>query len=331
MSTVLRVLTLNTWNREGDYAVRARLIRTELQRLEPHVMGFQEIETEQVAELLDGLGYEHAWHGHGASGMAVASRWPLEQADAVDLPGVGDPEATAFANSGTRDDAPVGGLAQRALVRAPFGTLPFVNATSYYPMLQDGWKREHQMLALHNAVRALQRAAGGRKAFPAVLVGDFNTEPESSEIRFLKGLQSLAGRSACYCDAWARASGGGGGETWTRRNPASAAWACRTGASTSSSWPRRACKGPAPFAAARWCSQHRSGRYGHPITLACVRNWQSPADPAQRDPWRADAPDPRWRADRRMYDPATAFRSGQAAPPCRLAVFPDARGGTART
>lgn len=245
---VLRILTLNTWNREGDYAVRARLIRTELQRLAPDIMGFQEIGATQAAELLDGLGYQHVWHGHGESGMAIAARWPLDQADAVDLPGAGDPAATAFATPSSsapgaagathpNDDAPIGGIAQRALVRAPFATVPFVNATSYYPMLQEGWKREHQMPALHDAVRALQRAAGGRHGYPAVLVGDFNTEPDATEIRFLKGLQSLAGRSAYYCDAWERAGQladeanasqaappRGNGATWTRRNPASAAW-----------------------------------------------------------------------------------------------------------
>jgi endonuclease/exonuclease/phosphatase family metal-dependent hydrolase len=217
MSNVLRVLTLNTWNREGVYATRARLIRRDLAALAPDVLGFQEVLEDQVPELLAGLGYTHVWHAHGESGMAIAARWPIEQADALDLPAAHDA-------TGNPAGPPVGGIVQRAIVRAPFAAIPFVNTTTYYPMPQDGWKREPQMPVLHDAVRGLQRNAGGRNAFPAVLVGDFNTEPESAEIRFLKGLQSIAGRSAYYCDAWTRAGDGSDGATWTRRNPASAAW-----------------------------------------------------------------------------------------------------------
>ena len=75
---------------------------------------------------------------------------------------------------------------QGSLVHAPFATVPFVNTTTYYP-------RQH------------------RDMYPSVLVGDFNCEADATEIRFLKGLQSIDGRSAYFADAWERAGDGSDG------------------------------------------------------------------------------------------------------------------------
>jgi endonuclease/exonuclease/phosphatase family metal-dependent hydrolase len=73
---------------------------------------------------------------------------------------------------------------------------------------------------------ALNHFARGRsqETYPAILVGDFNTDPESAEIRYLKGLQSLGGRSAYWCDAWEHAGDGSKGVTWSKGNDF-AAWA----------------------------------------------------------------------------------------------------------
>lgn len=51
-----------------------------------------------------------------------------------------------------------------------------------------------------------------------MLVGDFNTDPDTDEIRYLKGLHSIDGSSAYFCDAWERAGDGGLGATWTQQN-----------------------------------------------------------------------------------------------------------------
>ncbi len=206
MASCLRVLTLNTWNQDGPYVQRRALIRASLRSLAPDIAGFQEIGLSQVSELLADLGYTHVWHGHGDSGMAIASRWPITQSDAVDLPAASDDG--------------VGGIVQRSLVQAPFGSVPFVNTTTYYPKPHEGWKRERQMPVLADAVRRWQ----GHGMFPALLVGDFNCDADSTEIRFLKGLQSIDGKSTYFADAWERAGDGGPGATWTRRNPYSAVW-----------------------------------------------------------------------------------------------------------
>lgn len=183
MSATLRVVTLNTWNREGPYLQRGPLLRESLLALAADVLGLQEVEEAQLAELFAGTEYALAWHGHGSSGMGIASRWPISWCDATTLPG--------------ESDRP-GGIAQRALLAAPFATVPFINATSYYPQLHQGASRERHMPALHAAVRELRK----RDRFPPVLVGDLNADPESSEIRFLRGLHALDGQSAYYCDAW---------------------------------------------------------------------------------------------------------------------------------
>ena len=86
-------------------------------------------------------------------------------------------------------------------------------------MTHHGYKRERQMPALNEFARG--RA---KNDFPAILVGDFNTDPESAEIRYLKGLQSLQGGSAYWCDAWDHAGDGSKGATWSKSNDF-AAWA----------------------------------------------------------------------------------------------------------
>jgi len=54
---------------------------------------------------------------------------------------------------------------------------------------------------------------------PQILAGDFNTAPEADEIRWLKGMTTLAGRRVYYQDAWAAVHPGEPGITWARHNP----------------------------------------------------------------------------------------------------------------
>jgi endonuclease/exonuclease/phosphatase family metal-dependent hydrolase len=50
------------------------------------------------------------------------------------------------------------------------------------------------------------------------LAGDFNAEPESDEIRFLRGFATRDGRSVFFADAWSYGGDGGPGFTFDRRN-----------------------------------------------------------------------------------------------------------------
>jgi len=211
----LRVLTLNLWHDSGPYPQRAKLLREWIDRLDPDLIGFQEALRqpgfEQLPELLEGRGYQLDYvaaspfwktgreHQAGEVGNAVASRWPLRERAELRLPESGDGERRA---------------ALRVRVDAPCGPVCFT-VTHLNWRLEHGWVRERQVAALCEF--ALEGAP--ERGFPPLLVGDFNAEPESAEIRYVSGLQSRDGRSVCFLDAWRRAGDGGAGLTWSNRNP----------------------------------------------------------------------------------------------------------------
>src|SRR5690349_19782641 len=200
----ISVLTLNTWNRSGPYPERRSLIRTALQRLQPDLLALQEVVGKEHAdELLSELGYHCEWLGI-EQGVAIAARWPIEQREELWLPGDGEPQG--------------GGPALRGLVQSPYGVIPFTTTHTFYYATHHGFKRERLMPTLNDFARTKDK-----DHLPAILAGDFNADPESAEIRYLKGLQSLAGRSAYWCDAWEQGGDGGKGITWSRDNQF-AAW-----------------------------------------------------------------------------------------------------------
>ena len=200
----ISVLTLNVWNREGPWPKRLSLIRSWTKRLRPDLIGFQEVvDADHTEELLSDLGFYSEWMGTN-SGIAIAARWPIHDRQELWLPGDGDSK---------------GGPALRAKVESPYGTIPLTCATTWFYMAHHGCKRERQMRALNEFARGRDK-----NDFPAILVGDFNADPESAEIRYLKGLQSLEGGSAYWCDAWDQAGDGDKGATWSKSNDF-AAWA----------------------------------------------------------------------------------------------------------
>jgi endonuclease/exonuclease/phosphatase family metal-dependent hydrolase len=85
-------------------------------------------------------------------------------------------------------------------------------ATTFAWRLDAEAARERQALALTDL------DARHRGALPTIVAGDLNAGPDAASIRFLTGLQSLAGRSVHYHDAWAVA-GDGAGHTWTTPTP----------------------------------------------------------------------------------------------------------------
>jgi len=205
----LRVLSLNLWHDAGPWPRRRAAIRRWLERLEPDLIGFQEAlrgpGRDQVAELLEGLDYRRdfaaastGWRDGLDFGNAVASRWPIAAREELRLPDAGDGE--------TRSALSVD-------VEAPFGPLGFT-CTHLHWKFRHGWVRERQVVALCQL--ALRRRPRG--GFPPILVGDMNAEPESAEIRYVSGLQSLEGGSVAFLDAWRVAGDGGPGTTWSNRN-----------------------------------------------------------------------------------------------------------------
>ena len=182
----LSVLTLNLWHDAGPYARRVERIREWIDRLAPDLIGFQEAlrgsGRDQVAEILGDRGYHCDYVcaarlrrsgtdlDEGEFGNAVASRWPIVDREALRLPDGGDRETRA---------------ALSVTLEAPFGPVGFT-CTHLNWKFRHGAIREEQVVAVCDL--ALRRRP--RSGFPPLLVGDFNAEPESAEIRYVTGLQS---------------------------------------------------------------------------------------------------------------------------------------------
>ncbi|MFO0593318.1 MAG: endonuclease/exonuclease/phosphatase family protein [Polyangiaceae bacterium] len=196
----LRVVTLNIWNRLGPWEDRLTVIRKGIAELKPDLVGLQEvIEAEdktQAQAIAEGLGYHSAYglantYGGGVSlGNAVLSRWPIARTKVFRLPTGGTDENRSML------------LAE---IDSPHGLLPFF-VTHLNWKQHESVVREQQVLEVADRVRAEAPIDG----LPPILVGDFNAPPEASEIRFLKGLQSLEGKSVYFADCFEQRGTGSG-------------------------------------------------------------------------------------------------------------------------
>ena len=187
----IRVATLNIWNRMGPWEERLVAIRKELERLQPDVLGLQEVlllpehQFDQAAAIAEGFGY-HVAFGRSPDaqqfslGNAVLSRWPIARTFAFGLPGTDEHRCLVFAE-----------------LDSPAGKIPFFST-------HLNWKFDESVVR-QLQVQTLARfvdACAPRGGFPGIVVGDFNAEPDSEEIRFLRGLGSLGGQSTHFHDAF---------------------------------------------------------------------------------------------------------------------------------
>jgi endonuclease/exonuclease/phosphatase family metal-dependent hydrolase len=209
---ILRVVTLNIWNNQGPWPDRLRLIRKELPTLDAHLVGLQEVlhldpgtTPDQAQAIADGLGYytafASAWHiGGGLQfGNALLSRFPIVAAQSFLLPAEEGDESRCLLYCS---------------VDAPCGLIPvFVTHLSWQLHRSD--VRQQQVAFISARVKELAPVDG----FPPVLMGDFNAEPDSDEIRYLRGYHSRLGRSVYFADCFAAAGDGSPGYTFARENP----------------------------------------------------------------------------------------------------------------
>jgi endonuclease/exonuclease/phosphatase family metal-dependent hydrolase len=211
----LRVVTLNIWNNQGPWTERLRLIRRELTALAPDIVGLQEVlhldqappgTVDQAQAIGEGLGYHtafaSAWHiGGGLQfGNAILSRWPIAVAENFQLPCDPDDETRGLLH---------------CAVDAPWGQIPvFVTHLSW--KLHQSDVRQQQVAFIVARVKERAPVDGG---FPPILMGDFNAEPDSDEIRYLRGHNSRLGRSVYFADCFAVAGDGSPGYTFARENP----------------------------------------------------------------------------------------------------------------
>jgi endonuclease/exonuclease/phosphatase family metal-dependent hydrolase len=207
---VLRVLTLNHWGMGGDWARRRPVLVDGLRTLAPDLIAFQEVvKTGEHDTAVDLVGPEyHVYHqttgllGDG-NGAAIVSRWPFRDVQEVDQQ-----------LSSRTSDFPATTLIAEVDAPEPVGPLLFVDhLPSWKPQLE--LERELQTV---RAVRLIEELVA-KRAMHVVLAGDLDATPDATSIRFLRGLQSLAGMSVYYRDAWAAIHGDDPGHTFTTRNP----------------------------------------------------------------------------------------------------------------
>ena len=206
----LQVATLNIWNRFGPWEQRLAAIRAGVRELAPDIMGMQEVlrlaagegdALDQAAAVAEGFGY-HTAYGRSKDerwyGNAVLSRWPIVHTECFELPRCGTDEKRSLL---------------LAVIDSPFGQIPFF-VTHLNWKFHEGHVREAQVLEV------VRRVLAYAATFPPILVGDFNAEPRSDEIRYMGGLTSLGSKSRVYFqDAFADAGDGSPGYTFSRRNP----------------------------------------------------------------------------------------------------------------
>jgi endonuclease/exonuclease/phosphatase family metal-dependent hydrolase len=216
----LRAVTINLWGLSSPLERRLELARRQLAELEPDVVGIQEarpldgVAGRTTADVLaDALGMECAYETAvrwsdgdfgpgslgGQEGLAILSRHPIVERASTPLPEARKTEARILLS---------------ARIAHPAATL-WVHTTHLHYRLDDGMAREAQVVAIDEAVRARGRELADP---PQIVFGDFNAPPESDEMRYLRGLTTLAKRRTHFQDAWLRVHPGEPGLTWSSEN-----------------------------------------------------------------------------------------------------------------
>jgi endonuclease/exonuclease/phosphatase family metal-dependent hydrolase len=214
----IRVATWNLWWRFGPWRQRRDAIAAVLAETRPDICGLQEVwatSTENLAAgLADELDMYWIWAASPAPerwqrriddptiqiGNAILSRWPISDEASQPLP----------AGSGKDECRTV--LFGR--VQSPAGAVPFFT-TQLCSAIGQSAVRCRQVAAVSRFV-----AAHASSAFPPVVTGDFNAEPDADEMRLLGGYKTTpVVPGLVLIDAWRYADPQISGWTWDRRNP----------------------------------------------------------------------------------------------------------------
>ena len=229
MARRLRLVTLNLWGTEPPLDRRLALAARQLIALDPDVVTLQEVRplAPDAARLpttahwlaarlgatalyVPSMRWADGAFGPGTrggeEGLAIISRLPIVERRALRLPEARPTEARLLLSA-----------------RLATGAGPiWVHTTHLHYRLDDGAARAAQVIAIDQAIRDCGR---GNDDPPQVLAGDFNATPDADELRFLRGLTSLAGRRTHFQDAWRRChdepahgDGPAAGITWSSDN-----------------------------------------------------------------------------------------------------------------
>jgi endonuclease/exonuclease/phosphatase family metal-dependent hydrolase len=219
VETRVRIATWNLWARYGPWEARAPVILETLRAVDADIVGLQEVWDDgtrnQAEELATALGYEAAvWAPNLTfpdgvrAGNAVIARWPIASNEVRELPREG---------AGAIDDEGEERVVVLAEVDGPRGTIQVFCAHLSWRDDHSGVRQE-QVRALCEFVRQCRP-----RTFPAVVVGDLNSEPDSDEIRMLTGLAAVPVPGVVFRDAWRVVNGDAPGPTVSNDNPFDAA------------------------------------------------------------------------------------------------------------
>lgn len=230
----LRVLSINIWNRSGPWEARLPLLRAGLATEAAHIVGLQEVMCMQgplgTLSQLDELAPPHnSGPGESASypHRVYAPAWTLDADSGFTM---GNALLSQFPIVDTQQTLlpnPIGHETRSllyALCQTPHGLQP-VAVTHLDWQLDLSHARCAQVsfivdklaewLAPHRQARA--------ELLPAVLLGDFNAEEPSDEIRFLRGYHALPSPSTgrlrgSYFNDAVLFTAGDAGPTFSRDN-----------------------------------------------------------------------------------------------------------------
>jgi endonuclease/exonuclease/phosphatase family metal-dependent hydrolase len=218
--TTVRVATWNVWGRYGPWDRRRAAIVETLRSVDADIVGLQEVwdadGTTLAHDIARELGYPHVTYGRNldfgtwAAGNAIISRQPFNRTEVVVLPrdadqlrdDEGEERICVFAEiAGVADKEPIQVFCAHLSWRADHSAV-----------------RQRQVAAICEFVRA-QRP----RQFPAVLLGDLNSTPDSDEIRMLTGAKAPPTAGVVFRDAWLQVHPNDPGHTWDNANPFAAA------------------------------------------------------------------------------------------------------------
>ena len=178
----MKIATYNIWNSEQARAERLRALYVEIRKQKADVLALQEVSShipgsggKNLAEVIAAeTGYKHwyfAQYPGEKEGLAFFSSFPI-------VSGVAGWNKKSTMNAG---------CAIRMTAKCGDAEVSFTNV---HLSFESALKRENQTAAVAAWIASAQKANAHE-----VLLGDFNSYPESSVHRFLSGQQSLGGTS----------------------------------------------------------------------------------------------------------------------------------------
>ena len=216
VDTTVRVAVWNIWARYAAWEVRGPIIEAQLRAAAPDIALLVEVWDEsdgrsQSAELADALGdYHHVYASNLTfadgvhAGNAILSRWPIARSEVRTLP--------LTAPNGSQDNDDEERLCVFAEVDGPRGAIQTFCA-------HLSWRTDHGAIRQEQSRAIAEFARDTRpRAFPAVLGGDLNAEPDPDELRMLTGHAAVPVPGIWFRDAWVH-GGDGPGCTWSNTNP----------------------------------------------------------------------------------------------------------------